>query len=238
MLIAACHYLMCTGPLGMVPPLDRQRRNSETRCTPATEMRSGRLRLPARRDGAARRRGVLRHADRAGGPQRCPRRPYHRAVDAGPAAVPAVLSRLQALLSAWRRLGRGAPGSPPAFAGAILTSSATGAQIYQWYFRKLKSLGWYFVTDNGCSSIQLNCPQFGHTGHGTREVFFLGVDSPQELPTVIGRMPPHACTVYEVSYEIFPSGGVRVPRPGLSFSGGRKCWWTGTQWRKRADMYP
>jgi len=130
------------------------------------------------------------------------------------------------------------PGSAPAFAGAIVTSSATGAQIYQWYFRKLNALGWHFVTDNGCSSVELDCPQFGYTGHGIRQVFVLGVDSPQELPFVIGRMPPPACTVFEMRYEIFPPGGLRVPRPGLSFSGGHKCWWTGTHWRKRADMYP
>lgn len=139
------------------------------------------------------------------------------------------------------QLGSGSaekPGTAPAFAGAVLTSGATGAQIYQWYFRKLKALGWHFITDNGCSSVQLDCPQFGHTGHGIRQVFFLGVDSPQELPFVIGRMPPPACTVFEISYEIFPPGGLRVPRPGLSFSGGHKCWWTGTHWRKRADMYP
>ena len=55
----------------------------------------------------------------------------------------------------------------------------------------------------------------GVVNWSTREAFCLGVDSPQELPTVIGRMPPHACPVYEVSYEIFPAGGVRVPRPGL-----------------------
>lgn len=130
------------------------------------------------------------------------------------------------------------PGSSPAFAGAVLTSTSTGAQIYQWYFHKLKTLGWYFVTDNGCSSVQLDCPQFGHTGHGIREGFVIGVDSPTELPFVIGNMPPPACTVYEMSYEIYPPGGLRVPRPGLTFSGGHKCWWTGTHWRKRADMYP
>jgi len=139
------------------------------------------------------------------------------------------------------QLGGGSPetpGSAPAFAGAILTSGATGAQIYHWYFRKLTALGWRFITDNGCSSVELNCPQFGHVGHGIRQVFVLGVDSPQELPFVIGRMPPPACTVYEMRYEIFPPGGTRIPRPGLSFSGGRKCWWTGAHWRKRADMYP
>src|SRR5260370_30235387 len=53
------------------------------------------------------------------------------------------------------------PGSAPAFAGAIVTSRAPGAQIYQVYFRKLNSLGWHFVTDNGCSSVELDCPQFG-----------------------------------------------------------------------------
>jgi hypothetical protein len=130
------------------------------------------------------------------------------------------------------------PGSAPAFAGAILTSPATGAQIYQWYFRELNKLGWHFVTDNGCSSVQLDCPQFDHTGHGIREGFLIAVDSPTELPQVIGRMPPHACAVYEMSYEIFPPAGTEIPRPGLSFSGGQKCWWTGTTWRNRADMYP
>lgn len=130
------------------------------------------------------------------------------------------------------------PGSAPAFAGAILTSTVTGAQIYHWYFRELSKLGWHFVTDNGCSSVQLDCPQFDHDGHGIREDFLVAIDSPTELPFVIGRMPPHACTVYEMSYQIFPPGGTEVPRPGLSFSGGTKCWWTGTTWTKRADMYP
>lgn len=130
------------------------------------------------------------------------------------------------------------PGSAPAYAGAILTSGATGARIYQWYFRELSRLGWHFVTDNGCSSVQLDCPQFDHTGHGIRESFVIAVDSPAELPFVIGRMPPHACTVYEMSYQVFPPGGTQVRRAGMSFSGGHQCWWTGTGWRSRPDMYP
>jgi hypothetical protein len=106
------------------------------------------------------------------------------------------------------------PGCAPAYAGAILTSRSTGAQIYQWYFRELSKLGWHFVTDNGCSSVQLDCPQFDHTGHGISEGFLIAIDSPTELPFVIGHAPPHACTVFEMSFEVFPREALRSPGPG------------------------
>jgi hypothetical protein len=125
-------------------------------------------------------------------------------------------------------------GSAPAYAGAILTSSATGAQIYAWYKQKLKSLGWSFVTDNGCLDTQLSCPQFGHDGHGKREAFFLAIDNPALLRSVIGQTPPPACTVYEMSYEIYPPGGIRVPDQ-MRWNGGNQCWWTGNGWRKPSD---
>jgi len=126
-------------------------------------------------------------------------------------------------------------GSGPAYAGAILTSNATGAQIYAWYVQKLRSMGWTFITDNGCADVQVSCPQFGHDGHGQREVFLLAVDNPLLLPSVIGKRPPPACTVYEMSYEVFPPGGLRVPGP-LRFRGGGQCWWTGTSWHKPSDV--
>ena len=120
-------------------------------------------------------------------------------------------------------------GSAPADAGAILTSDATGAQIYAWYVRTLRAMGWTFVTDKGCLDIQPSCPQFGHDGHGQREAFFLAIDNPALLPSVIGRSAPPACTVYEVSYQIFPPGGIRVGSP-MRWDGGHQCWWTGTAW--------
>jgi hypothetical protein len=126
------------------------------------------------------------------------------------------------------------PGSGPAYAGAILTSNATGAQIYAWYRQKLRSLGWSFVTDNGCLDIQPSCPQFGHDGHGQRETFFLAIDSPALLPSVIGRTPPPACTVYEISYEIYPPGGIRVSGR-MRWNGGNQCWWTRNGWREPSD---
>lgn len=125
--------------------------------------------------------------------------------------------------------------SGPAYAGAILTSSATGAQIYSWYISKLRSLGWNFITDDGCADIQLSCPQFGHVGHGTREIFYLAIDNPILLPSVIGKSPPPACTVYEMSYEVFPPGGISVPRK-MTFSGGNECWWNGKRWHQPPDV--
>jgi hypothetical protein len=136
------------------------------------------------------------------------------------------------------KLDSGSPdnsGSGPAYAGAILTSSATGAQIYAWYIHKLRSLGWRFITDNGCLDIQPSCPQFSHVGHGTRETFYLAIDNPMLLPSVIGKSPPPACTVYEMAYEVFPPGGTSVPGK-LTFSGGSQCWWTGKGWRKPPDL--
>jgi len=136
------------------------------------------------------------------------------------------------------RLDAGSPetrGSGPAYAGAILTSSATGAQIYAWYIKTLRNAGWSFITDNGCADIQPSCPQFGHNRHGKREVLFLAIDDPLELPSVIGKKPPPACTVYEVRYQLFPPGGIRIPGR-LMFDGGHHCWWTGRSWHKPADV--
>lgn len=126
-------------------------------------------------------------------------------------------------------------GSDAAYAGAVLTSSATGAQIYSWYEQQLAKLGWSFVTDNGCVDGQPTCPQFGHRGHGTRETFYLAIDNPTLLTVLIGRTPPAACTVFEIRYEIFPSNGVRVPAP-MTWNGGSECWWTGKGWHKPADV--
>lgn len=126
-------------------------------------------------------------------------------------------------------------GSDAAYAGAVLTSAATGAQIYSWYEQKLAQLGWSFVTDNGCVDGQPTCPQFGHRGHGTRETFYLAIDNPTLLPVLIGRTPAAACTVYEIRYELFPPGGIRVPAP-MTWNGGNECWWTGHGWHKPADV--
>ena len=97
----------------------------------------------------------------------------------------------------------------PAGAGTLLTSNATGSQIYAWYTEKLKSLGWTFVTDNGCRDIEASCPQYGHDGHGNREVFYLAVTNPALVVDAFGTSAPAACTVYDMAYEVFPPGGTR-----------------------------
>jgi hypothetical protein len=127
------------------------------------------------------------------------------------------------------------PHSGPAEAGAVLTSDATGSQIYSWYITTLKSMGWSFVTDKGCLDIQPSCPQFGHNGHSNRQGVTIAIDNPSLLPSVIGKSPPPDCTVYEVRYEIFPPGGLTVPSP-MQFSGGNRCWWTATGWHRPSDV--
>ena len=118
----------------------------------------------------------------------------------------------------------------PAGAGTLLTSNATGSQIYAWYTQKLKSLGWTFVTDNGCRDIEASCPQYGHDGHGNREVFYLAVTNPALVVDAFGTRAPAACTVYDMAYEVFPPGGTRVYQKHLVWNGGDSCWWTGTKW--------
>ena len=114
----------------------------------------------------------------------------------------------------------------PAASGTYFTSSATGAQIYAWYQAKLTSLGWSFVTDNGCDGADVTCPQYGHDGHGLRQVFYLGVVDPYRLPISTGaHAPSGACTVYEAAYLIFPPGGIRTHRAAV-WNGGSACWWT------------
>lgn len=122
------------------------------------------------------------------------------------------------------------PGSGPAYAGAILASDATGAQIYSWYIAKLKSMGWSFVTDDGCVDTQVTCPQFHHDGYGIRESFLWAIDRPTFLQFAIPKAPPPACTIYEMSYQLYPPGGVSVPGY-LTWNGGDSCWWTGSGWR-------
>ncbi|MCL4445624.1 MAG: hypothetical protein M1134_01935 [Actinobacteria bacterium] len=123
----------------------------------------------------------------------------------------------------------GANSVGPAFAGAILTSNATGAQIYSWYIKTLAKKGWYFVTDGGCPQTQVTCPQFSEKGHGIRPGFMIAIDDPTALRDVIGKSPPPACTVYEMQYQMFPPGGVSVPG-ALTWDGGHSCWWTNGHW--------
>ncbi len=127
------------------------------------------------------------------------------------------------------------PNSGPAYAGAVLTSNATGEQIYSWYIKKLKSMGWSFASDNGCATTQVTCPQFTLVHGSPRTIFTVAIDRPTLLRYVIPRSPPPACTVYEMSYEIDsgPGSGIRTP---ITWNGGNQCWWTKGGWHT-PDIY-
>ncbi len=132
--------------------------------------------------------------------------------------------------------GGGNVGANPALAGALLVSNATGAEIYSWYTKKLASMGWKFGNDNGCPDWAVTCPQYYHAGHGHRELFVIAIDDPTSDPFGIppSKIPP-ACTVYDMSYQIFSPGGTSVNIPSMGWNGGTQCWWTKKGWRFPPD---
>ncbi len=114
--------------------------------------------------------------------------------------------------------------------------TATGAEIYSWYTKKLASMGWKFGNDGGCPDWAVTCPQYYHAGHGNRELFVIAIDDPTSDPFGIppSKIPP-ACTVYDMSYQIFSPGGTSVNIPSMGWNGGTQCWWTKKGWRFPPD---
>jgi len=89
-----------------------------------------------------------------------------------------------------------------AFAGAILTSAASPAQIYLWYQlwalkRHWRSYGFIALTTQRSNEGFVR---------GTRETFIVAIDDPKILGETTGKKIPQARTVYEISYSILPNG--------------------------------
>jgi len=89
-----------------------------------------------------------------------------------------------------------------AFAGAILTSTASPAQIYLWYQRRALKHRWY-SHDFIPLTTQRSTEGFVR---GAREIFIVAIDDPKMLGETTGRSIPQGRTVYEIRYEILPNG--------------------------------
>lgn len=87
-----------------------------------------------------------------------------------------------------------------AFAGGILATVATPAQVYHWYERWTAAHGWrpYAVST---LSTQRSAQGFER---GRREFFIVAIDNPHLLSETIGRPIPRARTIDEISYSILP----------------------------------
>ncbi len=90
----------------------------------------------------------------------------------------------------------------PAFAGAVLTSDATPAQIYLWYQLWLLKHGWLSHGYVGST----NWKSWEGYARGTREEFIVAMDYPNQVGETLGRTVPPARTVYEIRYTILAAG--------------------------------
>lgn len=89
-----------------------------------------------------------------------------------------------------------------AFVGAVLTSTDSPKQIYQWYKDWMLSHGWQlsvFLRATGQTSIE------GYA-RGSRERFYVAMEDTELLGGVLGRqVPQDEGTVFEIRYMIFPA---------------------------------
>ena len=89
-----------------------------------------------------------------------------------------------------------------AFYGAVLISSDSPEQIYQWYKDWMLTHGWqpheYFR-----ATTQTSLEGFAKGG---REEFYVAMNDPELLEGTLGRkLPENAHTVFEIAYFIVPA---------------------------------
>lgn len=91
--------------------------------------------------------------------------------------------------------------SSSAFAGAILTTSASADEIYAWYDAQLTARNWTpFALGTGGAQKSVK----GYE-RGSRERFNVGIDDPKLLGDVLGRPAPTGTTTFEIRYLIAPT---------------------------------
>lgn len=86
-----------------------------------------------------------------------------------------------------------------AFAGAILVTHDSPAQVYAWYQQKLLADHWKAYQLAALLSTQLSAQGYQR---GTREFYVVAIDDPKQLSGVIGAQVPTGGTVFEYTYTI------------------------------------
>ena len=90
----------------------------------------------------------------------------------------------------------------PAFAGAIMTTSAPAQNVYAWYEQELQASGW---TRMAVPRATTELSAMGWR-RGTRERFLVAIDDPAQLSRALGSQVPANGTIVDMTYLVGPSG--------------------------------
>ncbi len=86
-----------------------------------------------------------------------------------------------------------------AFAGAVLVTQDSPAQVYAWYNDRLAADGWKTYQLAALLSTQISAKGYQR---GTREFFVVAIDDPHQLSAVISNKVPAGATLLEFRYTI------------------------------------
>ena len=91
-----------------------------------------------------------------------------------------------------------------AFAGAVLVTPDSPAQVYAWYKDRLTADGWKTFRLAALLSTQISAQGYQRK---TREYFVVAIDDPRQLSAVISNQVPAGATIVEFRYTITASPG-------------------------------
>lgn len=89
-----------------------------------------------------------------------------------------------------------------AFAGDVLATKDSPAQVYAWYQDRLTADGWKTYQLAALLSTQISAKGYQR---GTREFFVVAIDDPRQLSSVITNQAPAGATILEFRYTISAS---------------------------------
>lgn len=89
-----------------------------------------------------------------------------------------------------------------AFAGDVLATKDSQAQVYAWYQDRLSADGWKTYQLAALLSTQISAKGYQR---GTREFFVVAIDDPHQLSSVIANQVPAGATILEFRYTISAS---------------------------------
>lgn len=90
-----------------------------------------------------------------------------------------------------------------AWSGAILTTSDSETQVYEWYNTWLLTHGWQ--ENKRIEAIHINTQSSAKAyTRGGREVFNIAIDKQKSLSETLGKRLPSEVTIFEMTYYVNP----------------------------------
>jgi hypothetical protein len=89
-----------------------------------------------------------------------------------------------------------------AFAGAVLATHDSPAQVYAWYLNRLTADRWRPYQLFALLSTEISAKGYQR---GRREFFVVAINDPRQLSAAIGTQLPPGVTVFEYTYTITAS---------------------------------